>query len=116
MGTHCYIGIEEQDRSVEYIYIHFDGYFSNIVPTIREYVNREDVKKMIARGDDGLVSLRELQKNEPHTVENCPCRISSKYALLDARPRVSYVYVFTRENEWECASTLSYIRVNDLNF
>jgi hypothetical protein len=116
MGTHCYIGIEEDDGSVEYIYIHFDGYFSSIVPILRDYTEREDVKKMIARGDDGLISLHELQKNEPYNVREGPSRISSMYALIDARPRVAYVYVFTRDNEWLCDVTLPFFSMKHLKY
>jgi hypothetical protein len=118
MGTHCYIGIEEQDGTVEYIYVHWDGYFSNIVPILREYTNREDVKKMIARGSDATLLLSEVQKNEPHTVlpENRPQRISSMYALLDARPRVGYIYVFTRDNEWICHTISFYFSMKSLKY
>jgi hypothetical protein len=117
MGTHCYIGIEENGY-VEYIYIHFDGYFSSIVPILRDYTRREDVKKMIARGDDVLLSLSQLQKNEPYEVrpENRPKRITSMYALLDARPRVAYVYVFTRDNEWVCSPVIPFFSMNELKY
>jgi hypothetical protein len=118
MGTHCYIGIEEENGTVEYIYVHFDGYFEKIVPILREYTNREDVKKMIARGTNACILLSEVQKNEPYTVlpEDRPQRISSMYALLDAKPRVSYVYVFTRDDEWVCDTTLPYFNMKELKY
>jgi hypothetical protein len=118
MGTSCYIGLEERDGTVEYIYVHFDGYFSNIVPILQDYTNREDVKKMIARGNEASIMLSEVQKNEPYTVlpENRPERIRNMYALLEARPRVSYVYVFTRDNEWVCDTTLPFFSMNELKY
>lgn len=118
MGTHCYIGIEDQNGIVEYIYVHFDGDFENIVPILREYTNREDVKKMISRGSETCLLLREVQKNEPYTIlpENRPQRISSMYALMDAKPRVAYVYVFTRYDEWVCDVTLPYFSMSDLKY
>jgi hypothetical protein len=118
MGTSCYIGLEEQDGTVEYIYVHFDGYFSNIVPILKDYTNREDVKKMIARGSEAPILLSEIQKNEPYTVlsENRPQRIRSMYALLEARPRVSYVYVFSRDDEWVCDKTIPFFSMNELKY
>jgi len=114
MGTSCYIGIEEANGSVEYIYNHFDGYFENIVPILRDYTEREDVKKMITSG--GLVSLSELRMNTPHNVREPPCRISSMYNLMDAKPRVAYVYVFTRDNEWVCDVTLPFFSMKELKY
>ena len=118
MGTSCYIGIEERDGTVEYIYVHFDGYFSNIVPILQDYTNREDVKKMIACGSEASILLSEVLKNEPYTVlpENRPKRIRNMYALLEARPRVSYVYVFTRDDEWVCDKTLPFFSMNELKY
>ena len=118
MGTSCYIGIEEQDGTVEYIYVHFDGYFSNIVPILQDYTTREDVKRMIAHGSDASILLSEVQKNEPYTVlpENRPERIRSMYALLEVKPRVSYVYVFTRDDEWVCDTTLPFFSMNELKY
>lgn len=118
MGTHCYIGIENQNGTVEYIYVHFDGDFSSIVPILRDYTKREDVKKMIARGTDAALFLSEVQKNEPYTVlpENRPQHISNMYELLNQRPRVGYVYIFTRDDEWVCHTTSPYFSMNDLKY
>ena len=118
MGTHCYIGIEENNGNVEYIYVHFDGYFSNIVPILRDYKKREDVKKMIARGNDAVLLLSEVQKNEPYTVlpENRPRLAGSMYALMDTEPRVSYVYVFTRYDEWVCDTVLPFFEMSELRY
>ena len=73
---------------------------------------------MIARGSNECILLSEVQKNEAYTVlpDNRPQRISGMYALIDARPRVSYVYVFTRDNEWVCDVTLPYFRMNELKY
>ena len=115
MGTHCYIGIEQSNGSVEYIYVHFDGYFEGIVPTLRHYTNRVDVEKMIKYGFFNLSDLQKIDGDIPNVIER-PKIAHSMYPLIDLSrsPYVPYIYVFSQENEWLCY-TSGYFQMKYLN-
>jgi hypothetical protein len=120
MGTHCYIGIENSNRVVEYIYVHFDGYFESIAPVLRHYTNREDVEKMINYGHCcQLADLRQLTDEDLRKAKlerDRPQRISSMYKLIEISrsPYVPYIYVFTKENEWLCCYTGGFFQMKNL--
>ena len=38
MGTHCHIGVDTKTHGIIGCYIHFDGYPSNMVPTLRSFL------------------------------------------------------------------------------
>jgi hypothetical protein len=95
MGTRCYVGLEKSNRTVEYIEIDFDGYFSNMVPFLKNKT-QEEVKKMIDEGE---------KKYE-----------RSIYALLSPEHRINYIYIFTKENNWICHQSTPYIDMNELKY
>lgn len=52
MSTHCNIGIQELDGSVRYIYCHYDGYPSHIVPLlINHYATESAVRELLSLGN-----------------------------------------------------------------
>lgn len=52
MGTRCYIGFENQDKSVIAIYCHFDGYPSGVGKKLSEhYTDPEKIQKLLELGD-----------------------------------------------------------------
>lgn len=67
MGTHCNIGIEDRkDGKVRYIYVHYDGYFSNIVPILRaRFMKRSEVEKLVRGGDLSGLSMHWQPPSEP---------------------------------------------------
>lgn len=98
MGTHCYVGLENNDRTVEYIEFSFDGYFSSMVPFLKQYKTREEVKKMI-----------DEREEENHTER-------SIYALLSPEHRINYIYIFAKEGNWICHKTLPYFDMDELKY
>lgn len=97
MGTRCYVGLENSDGKVEYIEFFFDGYFSSMVPFLKNYKTREEVKKMI-----------DEEEKEKHTER-------SIYAL-SLHYRVSYIYIFAKEGNWICHKTLPYFDMDELKY
>lgn len=106
MGTHCYIGIEDKnDGTVRYVYIHYDGYFSYIVPMLRKYyMERKNVESLIDCGNTQSLFL----PNQWIVAESegcLPLTVSDRYVFEREAMIVHYFYLFNREDEWECKST-----------
>ena len=40
MGTHCHIAVDTKTHGIIGCYIHFDGYPSNMVPTLRSFLRK----------------------------------------------------------------------------
>lgn len=52
MSTRSYIGIENKDGTIEYVYCHYDGYLSGVGSTLLEnYIAEEEVRELIGGGD-----------------------------------------------------------------
>jgi hypothetical protein len=104
MGTHCYIGIEDKnDGTVCCVYIHYDGYFSYIIPLLRKnYMERSNVEGLIACGD--MQSLR--LPNEWIVCENEPTTFGDRYIFeMEARQNIEYFYLFNKDDKWEFQSS-----------
>lgn len=72
MGTRSYIGIVNEDKSIDAIYCHWDGYPSHNGEILINFYNNENaVRELIALG--GLSSLEQRiapNENEVHTFDN----------------------------------------------
>lgn len=107
MTTHCYIGLEDIKDSVHYIYVHYDGYFSHIVPILRKYyMDRKNVERLIDFGD--MISL--LLPNELDLEKGYKNKKKSKNRYEFQTESVNihhiqYFYLFNRYDKWECQST-----------
>jgi hypothetical protein len=117
MGTHCHIGIEQQDRTIKYIEIYLDGYFSSIVPILREYVNREDIEKLINHGNtDTLTTLQQLRQLINSSESERPRVVRGLWGLVRESHSVGYIYVFTLDNKWLCHKVLEYFEMDELKY
>ena len=64
MSTHAYIGIENGDNTVSYIYCHFDGYVSGVGLGLLENYNTENAaRELIESGDQS--SLGKPYRDQP---------------------------------------------------
>lgn len=50
MSTHSYIGIENSNGTVDYVYCHFDGYLDGVGKDLVN-MSREDVRTLVDAGD-----------------------------------------------------------------
>lgn len=65
MGTRAHIGIMNKDRSVEYIYTHWDGYPSHHAPILLEnYKDEKTIRKLMKLGDLSVLA-EEIGKKHP---------------------------------------------------
>ncbi|MHA1732342.1 MAG: hypothetical protein ACTSU5_10375 [Promethearchaeota archaeon] len=52
MGTHCYIGMEYKDQTIEAIFCHYDGGpYSSGDLLFHKYKNRAQIQRLIDHGD-----------------------------------------------------------------
>jgi hypothetical protein len=105
MGTHCFIVLENPDKTVRYIFCHYDGYFANMIPILQKYYStRSSIEKLIENGS--IVSLQDSeQASDKHSmpVEELRNRWDFRHIWLENRT-VNYYYIFTKEDEWYCES------------
>lgn len=82
MATPAYIGILNNDRTVEAIYCHYDGYPDHICPLLSNYYNTEEaIRELIALGD--LCCLEKRLKpgpGETHTASRPIDDVTIAYA------------------------------------
>jgi hypothetical protein len=106
MGTHCYIGLEDKESGVtQYIYIHYDGYFSHIVEVLRKhYMNRQNVEHLISCGNRSVLQEpSKLTKNDDEDDQAILAKNRYDFHQI-ARREIEYCYLFTKEDKWECSS------------
>jgi hypothetical protein len=87
MGTHCFIGIEDDDGTVRHIMLNQDGYPSNIIERLRDN-NCYDRSNVEAYLED----LSE-KRGGLSVTDNVYDAIEHWYAG-------QYSYLFSNENEW----------------
>jgi hypothetical protein len=107
MGTHCFIVIEHKDKTITYIFCHFDGYPSNMIPLLRMYSTRSDVEKLIENGSISYLQEpdKEIKRNHYPTTT-----LTNRWAFREewlTNKLVHYYYIFTRENEWQFESNIA---------
>lgn len=69
MSTRCYIGIENKDKTIDYIYCHHDGYIDGVGKVLLEnYQDESKIRKLIKLG--GIDSLGYEPINRPKDIED----------------------------------------------
>lgn len=69
MATRSFIGILNEDKTVDYIYCHWDGYPSYMLPILtKNYSTEEKVKELLELGDISVLKpLVSPPEGEEHT-------------------------------------------------
>lgn len=72
MATRSFIGILNQDSTVNYIYCHFDGYPSYMLPMLtHNYNTEEEVRELLGLGDISVLKpLVSPPEGEEHSFHN----------------------------------------------
>ena len=102
MSTRSHIGVLNDDNSVDYIYVHFDGYPEhNGRILVENYNSEEKAKELIDLGD--LSSLHSTLVETSKTVYNEPKSKASHYRLWLNRNlgNIPYIYMW-KDNKWSC--------------
>jgi hypothetical protein len=119
MSTNALIALDNNDGTYSTVYLHWDGYPSHALRTLKSYYSDIDkVKKLIQLGDiSSLDSLIEPDECVPHTFDNPAPGVTVFYGrdrdetatkaqlapsmkiLLGTAKRYEFAYLFTN-NEW----------------
>lgn len=109
MSTRSFIGIQNEDGSVEVIYCHFDGYPShNGEILINHYNDESKVRELISMG--GMSSLdKTIDECEFYVRDRGEDMNENKSEIVntleefkkDSSKLVDYIYIFDK-NIWRC--------------
>lgn len=104
MSTHATIGWLRDDSTVDFIYLHFDGYPDNVLPILSEHCRDEDeLRGLINRGDLNSFNLYQV---EPFDDATGPHKSPSElhYKITAAREHgAAFQYLF-RGGRWHYRS------------
>jgi hypothetical protein len=105
MSTRARIAIENQDKTVDSIYCHFDGYVDSIGKTLFEHYDPEKLEKLLELGD-----ISSLGESTIDTIAYCRDRgedlcfktFKNIEELFEDGfgSGVEYVYCLTRHGIW----------------
>jgi hypothetical protein len=101
MSTRSLIGIENNDRTVTYVYCHFDGYPRGVGRDIAG-MGRKEARGLIAKGDMSSVGSSYHDRGEPWC-EVCPKVAPDVCHFLSECMRrfgCDYAYVLRRSGAW----------------
>lgn len=82
MSTNSYIAIKNDDKTIDYIYCHWDGYIENNGVLLQLYYNNKDrIRKLINLGSiSSLEKKLNPDKTKPHTKFNYQENVVISYA------------------------------------
>lgn len=122
MSTRSYIGIENSDGTVDYIYCHWDGYLSNNGQILNDhYQDESKVRQLIVEGDASYIKPEIGTKHSFGDVPGNECTFYRRDRGEDIVPRASdcieelptdecaYVFrnghwMYYQNNQWELLS------------
>ena len=118
MATRALIGFVENENEkfpeIEYVYSHYDGYPSNMLPILTTHYNTiENIKALLASG--GFRALKE-SISEISYFGDCEKekKLLSKFPSSLSKNGVDYGYVFYK-NKWYCFNVPFEVDI-DMNF
>jgi hypothetical protein len=134
MATRSFIGIENEDGSIDAVYCHWDGY----PPSVRRngvgeilsthYTKRAKIRRLIRGGGlsilgatitpakgqahtfeapaDGVCLYYHRDRREP--LDRCSCESLASFAAMARASWACYAYVFTADGRWLWAGVAAY--------
>lgn len=123
MGTRCLVGKLNEDNTITFIYVHYDGYPTGVGKILFEhYTKIENVNELLNLGD--LSSLGPIPTSCPNVWDNIPgdyqgcvaysdrgedncdaqtCDNKEVYFDCARNCWVDYVYLY-KDNKWYCGT------------
>lgn len=114
MSTHAYIGIENGDNTVSYIYSHFDGYVSYTGQRLLDYYNtREAAQELVDSGDQRVIG--EPYRDRPGEIwedikPGLDANVDDFFNTAD-KCAGTYLYLFTQEGSWIVRAPGKFVKV-----
>jgi len=98
MSTHAYVGIENSDGSVTYMYVHFDGYIEDLGRKLAP-LTRDEAKAFIQMGDSRTLGEPFIDDDQ----EGPRKSLTVARYLSSGTGNVSYTYLISRRGAWRVA-------------
>ena len=99
MSTNCSIGILNEDKSVSFIYCHFDGYIEGAgLKLYKCYTSSQKINELIKLGD--VSSIGEYIGIK-HDFNNCPNDICNFYGRDHGETNVDSINIMTEKEYWD---------------
>jgi hypothetical protein len=114
MGTHCLVGIQRANGTVDYIYVHYDGYLFGVGKRLLLHFDTADKVVALIEGGDRTTVLEEPEEQDRRPFQTTLDEFSF-YRQADGGQGGSlyqYYYLF-QENEWQF-HTPDYTPLRDL--
>lgn len=92
MATNCYVGKLNEDNTVDYIFIKFDGYYTGVgADLLKDFNNEEFIDKLIASGNGK--TLYEKYNERPYKIS------FEKYDKIFEGTYIEFAYLW-KDNQW----------------
>ena len=107
MATRSHIGLLNEDKTVSFVYCHFDGYPSGVGKTLKENYDRpEDVFNLLSFGDISILNntiedsvFYKRDRNETD-VDQAQTTLEK---FITKSPGIDFKYLYDVETEeWSC--------------
>lgn len=103
MSTHAYIGIENPNGTVDYVYSHFDGYLSYTGQILSDNYNTpEAARALVESGDQRAVGDPYRDRPGEQWEDIRPVREANQNTFFNSRLLAAgaYRYLFTQQGSW----------------
>ena len=112
MGTRSFIGIQNEDESIRYVYCHWDGYPSHNGKILNEhYTDRKKVDKLLDGGDmsvlnEDITDVEYYNQMKGQDPDNDAALVDNMVVFLEdiKNSWCEWVYILSKKNKWMVSS------------
>lgn len=123
MGTRSFIGIQNEDESIRYVYCHWDGYPSHNGKILNEhYTDRKKVDKLLDGGDmsvlnEDITDVEYYNQMKGQDPDNDAALVDNMVVFLEdiKNSWCEWVYILNKKNMWMVSSDADWTDIKPLN-
>ena len=123
MGTRSFIGIQNEDESIRYVYCHWDGYPSHNGKILNEhYTDRKKVDKLLDGGDmsvlnEDITDVEYYNQMRGQDPDNDAALVDNMVVFLEdiKNSWCEWVYILNKHNTWMVSSDADWTDIKPLN-
>ena len=123
MGTRSFIGIENEDNSVKYVYCHWNGYPSHNGKILsKNYTDRKSVNKLLEGGDmsvlkEDITDVEYYNQMKGQDPDNDAALVDNMEVFLEdiKNSWCEWVYILNKDNKWMVSSDSDWSDMKPLN-
>ena len=123
MGTRSFIGIQNEDESIRYVYCHWDGYPSHNGKILNEhYTDRKKVDKLLDGGDmsvlnEDIADVEYYNQMKGQDPDNDAALVDNMVVFLEdiKNSWCEWVYILNKKNKWMVTSDTDWMDMKPLD-